>query len=176
MSPEPPKDPSVTEQVQMLFVRHEGALRGFILSLQPGFSDADDILQETFLTISRKAETFTPGTNFLAWAFRIARLKVLENYRRIKRSNSLSIEAIEILAENPPDGSFLELQLSALRKCVHRLAPKARDLMWRRYSGHQTSEQMAAETGLSSLAVRVALTKARTLLRECVQKQLKNSY
>tara|TARA_B110000438_G_C15604774_1_gene559593 strand:+ start:445 stop:723 length:279 start_codon:yes stop_codon:yes gene_type:complete len=72
------QDPDATEQIQLLFVRHEGVIRAFVRALQPSLSDADDVMQETFLTISRKAETFELGTNFVAWACSIARLKVLE--------------------------------------------------------------------------------------------------
>ena len=54
--------PTAAEQVQMLFVRHEGAIRAFVRALQPSLADADDVLQETFLTVSRKASSFEPGT------------------------------------------------------------------------------------------------------------------
>ena len=73
--------PDATEAVQLLFVRHENSVRAFVRALQPSLPDADDVMQETFLTISRKAPTFEPGTNFVAWACAIARLKVLENFR-----------------------------------------------------------------------------------------------
>ena len=42
--------PTVTETVQLLFVRHENSIRAFVRSLQPSLSDADDVMQETFLT------------------------------------------------------------------------------------------------------------------------------
>ena len=86
--------PSATEEVQLLFVRHENSIRTFVRALQPSLADADDVLQETFLTVSRKASTFELGTNFVAWACSIARLKVLENFRQKKRSNLLSEAAI----------------------------------------------------------------------------------
>ncbi len=41
-------------------------LRAFVLSLAPDFSAADDVLQETFLVVTRKAAEFEPGTNFFA--------------------------------------------------------------------------------------------------------------
>ena len=69
-------------RVQQLFVTGQGNLLAFILSLHPGMAEAEDILQETFLVVSRKADTFAEGTNFLAWACTIARFKVLEFRRR----------------------------------------------------------------------------------------------
>ena len=79
--------PDATEEVQLLFVRHENSIRAFVRALQPSLSDADDVMQETFLTVSRKASSFEPGTNFVAWACGIARLKVLENFRQKKRGS-----------------------------------------------------------------------------------------
>lgn len=167
--------PTPAEQVQMLFVRHEGAIRVFIRALQPSLADADDVLQETFLTVSRKASSFEPGTNFVAWACGIARLKVLENFRRLKRANALGEAAIIALAEDAPAAELTARREEALSRCIEKLAPKSRDLLWRRYSGRQDSDEMAAGLGMTPTAVRVALSKARAFLRDCVSAELKNA-
>ena len=156
----------------MLFVRNEGAIRAFVRALQPSLPDADDVLQETFLTVSRKADSFEPGTNFVAWACGIARLKVLENFRALKRANVLSEAAIIALAEEAPEARILSDREEALGRCLERLAPRSRDLIWRRYSGRQDSDTMADGLGMTSTAVRVALSKARTFLRDCVSTEL----
>ena len=166
------KAPDATEAVQLLFVRHENSIRAFVRSLQPSLSDADDVMQETFLTISRKAATFEPGTNFLAWACGIARLKVLENFRQRKRANVLSEAAIIALTEDAPSPQSLSEQEGALDGCLEKLTPKVRDLLWRRYSRRQSSTEMAEAAGMTSTAVRVALTKARKALRDCINTQI----
>ena len=167
--------PSHVERVQMLFVRHEGAVRAFVRALQPSFSDADDVLQETFLTVSRKAASFEPGTNFVAWACSIARLKVLENLRQQRRANVLSEAALIALADDAPDPEAMGMREQALGRCLEKLAPKSRDLLWRRYTSRQTSDEMAAAVGMTSMAVRVALSKARAFLRDCVDTELKKA-
>lgn len=164
--------PDAQEAVQLLFVRHENAIRAFVRSLQPSLSDADDVMQETFLTISRKASTFEPGTNFVAWACGVARFKVLENFRQRKRANVLSEAAIIALTEDAPSPDSMSEREVALEGCLKKLAPKARDLLWRRYSRRQSSTEMAEAAGMTSAAVRVALTKARKSLRDCINSQL----
>lgn len=171
--PDPP--PTSVEQVQMLFVMHQGAIRAFIRALQPSLADADDVLQETFLTISRKAETFQPGTHFVRWACSIARLKVLENFRERRRAGGLSEAAIHALASEAPPPEEQDLREIALGRCLEKLAPRSREMLWRRYSGRQDSEGIAAGLGVTSLALRVALSKARAFLRECVSAELKRS-
>ena len=167
--------PTPAEQVQMLFVRNEGAIRAFVRALQPALADADDVLQETFLTVSRKASSFEPGTNFVAWACGIARLKVLENFRQKKRTNVLSEAAISALADESPASDLTGLREEALSRCLEKLAPKSRELLWRRYSSRQDSDEMAEGLGMTSTAVRVALSKARAFLRDCVSFELKKA-
>ena len=125
--------PTPTEEVQLLFVRNENAIR----ALQPSLSDADDVLQETFLTVSRKASSFEIGTNFTAWACGIARLKVLENFHQTKRANVLSEKAIIALTEDVPTPESFKEREQALAKCIAKLPSKLRDLLWRRYSRRQ---------------------------------------
>lgn len=169
------KSPDATEAVQLLFVRHENSIRAFVKSLQPSLSDADDVMQETFLTISRKSSTFEPDSNFLAWACGIARLKVLENFRQRKRANVLSEAAIIALTEDAPPPESLREKEDALQGCLESLTPKVRDLLWRRYSRRQSSTEMAAAAGMTSTAVRVALTKARKALRDCINTHLQQT-
>ena len=169
------KGPSRTEEVQLLFVRHENSIRAFIRALQPSLSDADDILQETFLTVTRKASGFELGTNFTSWACGIARLKVLENFRQNKRANVLSEKAIIALTEDVPSPESFKEREQALEKCIAKLPSKLRDLLWRRYSRRQSSDEMAEALGMTSNAVRVALSKSRVGLRDCINLQLKDT-
>jgi RNA polymerase sigma-70 factor (ECF subfamily) len=171
-----PPDPAEHQlQVQRLFVRHQPVIKAYILSLLPSLPDADDVLQETFLTVSQKAATFEPGTNFVAWATTIARFKVLEARRRINDPRTLSDEAIEALAEDVPDPLYFEEQVELLRKCLERLAPRAAQIVRLRYHGGLSCEDVARQVGWNAAAVRVALAKARTVLRQCVDFQLKHT-
>ena len=167
--------PNATEEVQLPFVRHENSIRAFVRALQPSLSDADDVLQETFLTVSRKASSFESGTNYVAWACGIARLKVLENFRQKKRTNVLSESAIIALAEDAPSPESLSEREDALEGCLDRLTPKVRDLLWRRYSRRQSSTEMAEDAGMTPNAVRVALSKARVALQDCINAQLQQA-
>lgn len=46
------------------FLRISPWLRGFLLGLLPNEADEQDVFQELFVTVTNKAESFTPGTNF----------------------------------------------------------------------------------------------------------------
>lgn len=163
-----PPDSLATLRVQQLFVRHQSLVRAFILSLQPGFSEADDVLQETFLVVTRRAADYVVGTNFVAWVCTIARLKLLEA-RRKAGTPGLTAEALAALCEDVPDESFFRDRLEALQACLGKLAPKARELVQLRFHGELGPQEIAARISWKEAAVRVALSKARAFLRDCVQ-------
>jgi RNA polymerase sigma-70 factor (ECF subfamily) len=175
-SPQQPVDPAAHMLlVQRLFVKHQGVVKAYILSLLPGLADAEDVLQETFLTVTEKAPTFVEGTNFTAWACTIARYKVLEARRKLARPALLSEEAVSALAEDAPDAAYFEERVDAVRSCLDRLAPRARQIVWLRYHGSCTCEDIGRQVGWGAAAVRVALAKARTALRTCVEFQLRRA-
>src|SRR5205814_6679679 len=60
-----------------LMTRHERLVYGYILSLVPNWADADEILQETNIRLWEEFEKFQAGTNFAAWAIRVAHFQVL---------------------------------------------------------------------------------------------------
>src|SRR4051794_21577503 len=115
-------DPSHAEErtllVQKLFVEHFAVVRGFVLALLPDFARAEDVVQETFLTVTRKAAEFEPGTEFPKWACAIARYKVLEARRAAGRTGAeLSEEILNTLAESPA-ATQGEVRLDLMKLCL----------------------------------------------------------
>jgi RNA polymerase sigma-70 factor (ECF subfamily) len=162
-----------TMRIQQLFVKHQLGLRAFILSLEPNFTDAEDLLQEVFLVVTRKANEFKEGTNFFAWACTIARYKLLESLRRRARSQALSEEVIEALFAAEPEPQFDDARLAILQQCLEQLAPKARQMMFLRYYGEHSPSQIAQLVSWTPNAVRVALSRARTVLQECLERGIR---
>jgi RNA polymerase sigma-70 factor (ECF subfamily) len=176
---QPPKNgdggasPEKTMRVQQLFVKHQLGLRAFILSLEPNFTDAEDLLQEVFLVVTRKANEFEEGTNFFAWACTIARFKLLELLRRRARSQVLSEEVIEALCAVESEQQFDDSRLAILQHCLEQLAPKARQMMYLRYYGEHSPAQIARLVSWTPNAVRVALSRARSVLQECLERRMR---
>jgi len=56
-----------------LLAKHEREMHLFIFSLTPNWADADEILQETNITLWQEFGKFQPGSDFGKWARTIAR-------------------------------------------------------------------------------------------------------
>src|SRR5690348_5582901 len=128
--------PEQVTLVQGLFIQNLPVLRGFVLALTGGFNLVDDVIQETFLTVTAKASDFRPGTNFRAWIFTIAKFKVLQAVSSKAKSDAehLSPDVVEVLcAEESGDKWQIEEELRLLGSCLKELAPKACQMIELRY-------------------------------------------
>jgi RNA polymerase sigma-70 factor, ECF subfamily len=166
---------SHTAHVQLLFIQHTSQLRGFIIALMPDFSRVDDVLQETFLTITKKAASFEPGSNFIGWACTIARFKVLEGGRKAAAGGQpLAPEVIESLCACAPEPEPEDERLRLLTDCLQQLAPQSRRAIELRYQHAHKPAEIATILGWTPNSVYVALSRARDLLRECMEIKLRN--
>lgn len=163
------------DYVNALFVKNSPQIRGFIISLVPKAELADDVLQETFLTVSAKADDFTAGSNFIAWALRIAKYKVLEEYRRSGRGGKiLSPEVIEAIcpAITEENEWIQERLVEALKQCLGRLSPHVQKAIELRYKNDYKTKEIATILGWSSNSVSVVLSRGRRSLRKCVSSKM----
>ncbi len=158
--------------VQQLFVKHQQALLAYVLSIVPNLSDAQDIVQAVFLVVTRKAATWTSGSNFIAWACAIARYEAMHHLRSAKsRGATLDHDVLDLLhSEEAVDERFTD-QVAQLAECLQRLSPRASELILLRYHSGHMPEAIATSVQWSVNAVRVALTRARVALRECLERQ-----
>lgn len=168
----PSHEDAHTAAVQGLFLQFQPAVRGYILSMIPDFSQADDVMQETFLTVTRKAAGFELGTSFAAWVKTIARFKALEAIRA-RKFECLSEEVLLALSTEPREfrGDSDE-RLKLLRDCLDQLAPQARRSIDYRYQNDLLPPQIAELTGCTVQSVNVTLSRARAFLRDCVQRTI----
>ncbi len=166
-----PANPAV--EVQRLFLKHSGAIKGFVLALLRNPAVAEDVVQETFLVVVAKADTFRPGSNFVAWACTIARFKALEAMRRqTAPAQVLSEEVVDALAAERPEENQREDTLKHLEHCLRELPSASRTVIVLRYFHALLPEQIAARLEVKTDSVYVALTRARKSLRRCVEGRL----
>lgn len=172
--PTTPADPEQTAVVQSLFVQHLPALRGFVLSLVSDFSLVDDVVQETFLVVTAKAAKFERGSNFRAWAWTIARYKVLQALEKNAPPPERFVpEVLDALcAHDTAETWFSDEQIAQLARCMEELAPKAREAVELRYQQAHRPPEIASRLGWTVESVHVALSRARVFLRDCVTHRL----
>ena len=117
-------------------------------------SDADDILQEVAAVLWRKFAEYQPGSDFLRWACRIARLEVLAYHRHRKRLRTfLGDDVVDAVAEGVLELSeTASARADALDDCVRHLVPRDRELLGLKYQSLQSVKEIAAAFGRTESA------------------------
>src|SRR5271156_5998478 len=69
------------------------ALYNFACWLAHDASDAEDLVQETYLKALRSFPSFQPGTNFRAWMFRILRNNFLSSCSKLERRMTVAMDS-----------------------------------------------------------------------------------
>jgi len=165
----------LTEAYLRLLTQHDRWLAAYVYSLVARSADAEDILQEVKVTMWKHFAKFEQGSNFRAWARRIATNQIL-NYRRAetRRPNSeLDEKFIEaVAAEIDRRADMLDRRSDALRICLHKLPEAHRKIVVWRYYEDCGIEEIVAKSERTVEAVYRLLSRIRTALNECVSRQL----
>lgn len=177
-----PKDPVPTpdssldrgERFARLLLETQPRLFGFTLSLIHDRQAAMDVTQEVGVVLWRKFDEFEPGTDFGAWALKIARFKVME-WRRAQSKLPIALDddALGLLTEEVEERSaHQEQRLAALEICLSRLPAKQRQVIDERYVEKNTVVDIAERWNRSRVAMHQLLKKAHQGLQFCIREQL----
>src|SRR5277367_3340949 len=71
------------------------SLYNFACWLERNQSDAEDLVQETYLKALRHFKSFQPGTNFRAWMYRILRNTFLTSRTGLRAASTVSLDSEE---------------------------------------------------------------------------------
>ncbi len=157
---------------EALYRRHARAVRAVLLG-RVGRDDADDLVQEAFLTAWRQVRTLRDPAAFSAWTLAIARHLRIDHVRR--RRPEAALDAPELVgARRVTDGGGSSEQeragerLDAERAlaAVATLPEAYRETLLLRLVEGMTGPEIAARTGLTPDSVRVNLCRGLKRLRD----------
>jgi RNA polymerase sigma-70 factor (ECF subfamily) len=166
--------PESRELLARNWVKAQTSVLAFLIASTPQFSDAEDLLQEVAAQVAIQFDRYDPSRPFLPWALGIAKIKIADFYRGKKRERLVFVgEAIDALAGASVRGQgVMAEEQQALGECLRHTKGRGRELLLLRYAHDMKPRQIATRLGMSAAAVRVALSRVRTALAECVRQRL----
>lgn len=166
--------PERVEEFVRLLGQHQRQIYVYVLTLVPNPADADEVIQETNLVLWREFGQFQSGTNFAAWACRVAMNQVLAWRKKRQRDRLRFSEDFlrAVAAEADAAAELLEERVRLLTECVEQLPPPQRDLIRLRYTDELAIEEVAARVNRGVEAAYRALSRARQTLYDCVTRKL----
>lgn len=161
------------KQLMALWTMHAPRVFAYILSLEPNRDNAEDIFQETGITVWEKRSDFVVGTDFRAWASRIAYINMLNFVRRHRKLETAHEQLLETLAaESESISDQVTPRLRALTDCMSKLSPRDRQILDLRYGPSGTVKHVAETVKLSVIGAYKALQRVHESLFRCIQREL----
>jgi RNA polymerase sigma-70 factor (ECF subfamily) len=131
---------------RMLVDRYGSKLYWHIRRLVILHEDADDALQNTFINVWRKIETFRNESSLYTWLYRIATNEALSTISRRKRENQVSLDDLEGWFSSSLEGSTWfdgdEAQVK-LQNAILKLPDKQRIVFNLKYFDEMPYEEMS---------------------------------
>ncbi|MDO4258878.1 MAG: sigma-70 family RNA polymerase sigma factor [Actinomycetaceae bacterium] len=156
-----------------------GQLYGAALGYTRNHSDAEDLVQETFLKAYDRFHQYTPGTNIKAWMYRILTNTYLSNYRKAqrspKRSTSDQVEDWQLASAashadqgltSAEDEALALMPSRDLREALHDLPEEQRLIVLLVDAQGLTYKEAAETLDIPLGTVMSRLHRARKTLRE----------
>lgn len=168
------------DEFVMLLSRHDMVLRRFVRSLLPSRDGVDDVVQETALECWKKYSDFQPSSiestsdEFVRWACVIARFKALSWQRDKSRERLVFRESVvELLAQDAMESlEQADCERDAVENCLQKLPEDHQRLVLSVHSPGESIAKIAEETGVKARRLYSKVNALRTLILECVQRQL----
>jgi RNA polymerase sigma-70 factor (ECF subfamily) len=168
-----PQNLQKTGDFVQLMIGCQSRLYAFIMSLVCDPDQAADVLQQTNLVMWEKSDQFTPGTNFSAWAYQIARYQVMAQRQKRRRDRLVfDDETIAAVADVFTERADEDDRLTALAHCLNQLDGDARSLIRTRYADGLSVHELAGRLGHTANRVAVRLHRLRLALMRCIERKM----
>jgi len=149
---------------EYLFDRYRDAIRRLFVLRTGDESDADDLLQETFIKVYINIHRYSAGYTFGQWIYTIARNTFIDFVR--KRQDDLPIDGrftAPVVSSAPtPEERYINIQQRAqIERCLDRMPPRYRRLIEMRFFDELSYEEIAAKLAVPLGTVKTQIHRAR---------------
>jgi RNA polymerase sigma-70 factor, ECF subfamily len=155
-----------------LMDRHMGCVRRRINGLIPNTSDAEDVAQEAQLKVWLNLSSFRFDSSFRTWMVRIAINESLQWHRTAKRRLQWGAEELEELpasTESAFQAYARKEAANAVRRAIHQLPTKFRQIVVLRDVGELTIKEAARSLNATPQSIKTRLFRARRMLAKTLR-------
>lgn len=151
-----------------LIERYQAPLRYFISRLSANPETAEDIFQDTWLTVIRRIHSLKKTEVFPTWLYRIARNKVYQRFRRKKMLSELD-ENIAVPNDTEND-VFSPEDAVKIHRCLTELRPEHKEVLMLRFLEQMSYQQISEVINCRLGTVKSRIHYAKLALKKEMEK------
>jgi RNA polymerase sigma-70 factor, ECF subfamily len=161
---------------EQLYRRTSAKLFGVCFRIFGNQSEAEDVLQDVYITIWNKAATYEAGrASPITWLVTVARNRSIDRLRGVGRTGLAPLdEAAEVADPSPAADAVLIAQGddAALSHCINGLNPRDAGFIRASFLQGATYADLAMRDGLPLGTVKSRIRRALLALRQCLGDRL----
>lgn len=163
--------------LERLMRAHQADIWRFLRALGCDAALADDLTQETFLSLYRSDFDEVNAASTLAWLRKAARNFFLGAMRKGKvRALVANLKDVDVAWSDFAGDDGVQHKVEALKRCMEGLDDRARAALQWRYGHDVGRAELASKLGLSEGGAKNLLERVKKNLRECVQRRLGHDF
>jgi len=173
---------------ELLAKRYAAKIYGLAMRLTRNPSDAEDAVQEAFLLVYTKLDSFRGESAFGTWLYKVALNSIYMKLRQRKHAAEDNIDdylptfdehgmmqgMVRKFGNDPESEAVREQSTVAVREAIDRLPTDYRIVLVARDIDELSSQETAEALGLTVAAVKSRLHRARLFLRQHLQNKFGN--
>jgi RNA polymerase sigma-70 factor (ECF subfamily) len=170
------------EAYEILVKRYQDKIINFVYRMVNNYAVAEELTQETFLRVFRKAHTFRLGAHFSTWLYRIATNLSINEIKKMNRATVISLEKFtrenrsEINLEeftetrDSPDKNLINKELrEAINRNIQEIPPKYKGAFILRDIQGMSYEEIAGILNCPLGTVKSRVNRARLFFKELMK-------
>lgn len=157
--------------VEHLISEYSSGLLKYLVSHCHSHEDAEDILQDVFISVYEHCEEFDPvKCNEQAWLYIIAKRKLVSYYRKYKMQDSIDeMEDYQLPGEDPmAEAANVMACRQAVARGLMKLDERSRDVVVLRYFEEKSYSEIAQIVGITESNARVICSRALTEMEKAI--------
>jgi RNA polymerase sigma-70 factor (ECF subfamily) len=150
----------------VLWERHAGPVHSYLRTLCADRTDAEELLQDTFVAAWRSAAAYRARAGVRSWLFAIARRRARDRSRRLQRDRAAPAE-LDSLPSSQPGPEELAVARAGLEEIaaqIQRLSPIHREVLVLTFAHQLSYEEISQIVEAPIGTVKSRLSNARRAL------------
>jgi RNA polymerase sigma-70 factor (ECF subfamily) len=161
------------EALARVYTATSAKLFGVCLRILGNREVAEEVLQEAYLTVWRKADQFERGrASPITWLVAVARNKAIDRLRERGGGSHEPLEAAASVADSAPRGDAIAEASDEHRRladCLHRLDPRHEAVIRTAFWEGVTYDRLAAREGVPAGTLKSWIRRAMLSLKGCLE-------
>lgn len=163
------------EAMERVYRNTCGRVYALLLQMLPERTAAEEVMQESYLAIWRRADRFVPGqASPMSWVLTIARNKAIDRLRsdRVTR-RSAALDELVVEPADPEPTALMQLEASAQRDrlhwCLDQLENRQSDAIRTAFFTGLTYDELAKRVGVPLGTMKTWIRRGLIRLKACLE-------